>query len=75
MENRIFPITIPFCFQKSPFFMLYRSVFRRILSQNVVFHKSAELDLSNFHRHKKHLFVNCYQSLSAYLHCKWQCLY
>ena len=42
MENRIFPITILFCFQKSPFFMLYRSVFRRILSQNVVFHKSAE---------------------------------
>lgn len=39
MENRIFPITIPFCFQKSPFFMLYRSVFHCILSQNVVFHK------------------------------------
>lgn len=39
MENRIFPITTPFCFQKSPFFMLYRSVFHCILSQNVVFHK------------------------------------
>lgn len=39
MENFIFPITILFCFQKSPFFMLYRSVFHCILSQNVVFHK------------------------------------